>query len=204
MDRFGASDARKKLTREQALKKICQYIPNKIPKISTTGMLSRELYELNKKNKNPHNTFMCVGGMGHAISIATGLAKAKKKIKVFCLDGDGSSLMHMGSMVSSAKCKNLIHIVFNNNSHDSVGGQKTAANNLKFKKVALALGYSEVFSISNEKEISKVIKLCLKNRNSSFIEINCQSGHRKNLIRPIETPEFNKKKFVQFIKKNYG
>ena len=98
-------------------------IPKKIPKISTTGMLSRELNEFNLKNNIEKNTFMCVGGMGHAISIATGIA-SKKKGKVLCLDGDGAITMHLGALSTSAKMNNIIHVVFNNDSHDSVGGQK--------------------------------------------------------------------------------
>lgn len=191
--------SKKKPTREQVLKVLIKYIPSKMPKITTTGMLSREIYEINKKNKNLQNTFMCVGGMGHAISIATGIAKTRSKKKIFCLDGDGASLMHMGSMASSVKCKNLVHILFNNNSHDSVGGQNTAGHNLNFKNIAKSIGYSNTYKISKPKNIQKIIKLCLKNKNSSFVEINCETGHRNNLIRPFETPDYNKEIFMKFL-----
>ena len=107
------------LSREKALFEVCKYLPKNIPKISTTGMLSRELNEKNIKNKTNDSTFMCIGGMGHAISIAAGLAKFKRKKKILCLDGDGSALMHLGAQASSAKKGNLIHIVFNNFAHDS-------------------------------------------------------------------------------------
>jgi phosphonopyruvate decarboxylase len=190
----------KKLTREEFLKELCKNIPNNIPRISTTGMLSRELYEISKKRSN---FFMCVGGMGHAISLATGVATSTtKNKKVICLDGDGAALMHMGSMSSSSKCNNLIHILFNNNSHDSVGGQKTAAQNLKFINIAKAIGYTNVYSISKVNKISDVLKKCLSNKKSSFIEINCRSGHRNNLIRPEDKLVFRKIEFMNFLKNN--
>jgi phosphonopyruvate decarboxylase len=185
-----------RLSREYFLKEICKHLPKSLPKISTTGMLSRELYEINKFNKKSHNTFMCVGGMGHASSIAVGVAKTSKK-KVICLDGDGSVIMHMGSLVTAAKCKNMIHILFNNNSHDSVGGQMTAGDNLNFSKIAKSVGYAKVFKISKLNKLPKIIKESLKSKNNSFIEIICGTGHRNNLLRPGEPPIFNKKQFMK-------
>ena len=197
---YSKNISNKKLIREEFLKELCKNIPNNIPRISTTGMLSRELYEISKKRSN---FFMCVGGMGHAISLATGIATSTvKNKKVICLDGDGAALMHMGSMSSSSKCNNLIHILFNNNSHDSVGGQKTAAQNLKFINIAKAIGYTNVYSISKVNKISDVLKKCLSNKKSSFIEINCRSGHRNNLIRPEDKLEFSKIEFMNFLKNN--
>ena len=197
---YSKNISNKKLTREEFLKELCKNIPNNIPRISTTGMLSRELYEISKKRSN---FFMCVGGMGHAISLATGVAASTtKNKKVICLDGDGAALMHMGSMSSSSKCNNLIHILFNNNSHDSVGGQKTAAQNLKFIKIAKAIGYTNTHSVSKVNKISDVLKKCLSNKKSSFIEINCRSGHRNNLIRPEDKPVFSKIEFMNFLKNN--
>ena len=96
---------------------------------------------------------MCVGGMGHTISIASGLALSKPKKKIFCFDGDGSFLMHLGASTTSAKLKNIIHIVFNNRSHDSVGGQVTSAPHLNLRDIAVKLGYDICMVAKNEKEI---------------------------------------------------
>lgn len=187
-----------KKTREFFLKELYKYLPKNLRKISTTGMLSRELYELDKINKNSNNTFMCIGGMGHASSIAVGLAKKSKK-KVLCLDGDGSAIMHLGSLITAARCKNLIHIIFNNNSHDSVGGQLTAGENLNFCNIARSIGYQNVYKVRNSKELKNFIKKSLKSRNNSFIEIICGAGHRNNLVRPTEKPIFNKNQFMKII-----
>ena len=107
-------------------------------------MLSRELNEINIKNKTNDSTFMCIGGMGHAISIAAGLAKFKRKKKILCLDGDGSALMHLGAQASSAKKGNLIHIVFNNFAHDSVDGDRPPTENINFYKLASEMGYKNL------------------------------------------------------------
>lgn len=180
-------------TREIALKKIFQYIPKNIPKISTTGMLSRELYEINKKEKCLKNTFMTIGGMGHAVSIASGIGLIKNKKKIICLDGDGSILMHLGSLANSAKIKNLIHIVFNNFAHDSVGGQIPPSENINFTKLAKNIGYYNSYKVKNLKNIKNKIQLALKNKKSTFIEIICSKGHRNDLSRPKKNQYIIKK-----------
>ncbi len=185
----------KKKTREYFLKELYKHLPKSLLKISTTGMLSRELYELDKISENSRNTFMCIGGMGHASSVAIGVAIKSKK-KVICLDGDGSAIMHLGSMITAAKCKNLIHIVFNNNSHDSVGGQLTAGENLNFCNIAKAMGYQNVYKVKKTNELKNLVKKSLNSKNSSFIEIICGAGHRNNLVRPAEKPIFNKNQFM--------
>lgn len=193
--------SKKYLSREKALLEVYKHLPKKIPKISTTGMLSRELNEINTKNKTTDSTLMCVGGMGHAISIATGIAKFKRKKKILCLDGDGAALMHLGAQASSAKMKNLIHIVFNNFAHDSVNGRRPPTENISFYKLASELGYSKSFIVKNKKEIKNKIKFSLKSKKSVFIEIICTRGHRKNLTRPEKDTIYYKKKFMNFLKK---
>tara|TARA_B100001248_G_scaffold72302_1_gene51213 strand:- start:4585 stop:5712 length:1128 start_codon:yes stop_codon:yes gene_type:complete len=189
------------LSREKALSEVCKHLPKKIPKISTTGMLSRELNEINLKNKTNDSTFMCVGGMGHAISIATGLAKFKRKKKILCLDGDGAALMHLGAQASSAKIKNLIHVVFNNAAHDSVDGDRPPSENINFYKLANEMGYNKSFIVKTKREIKSKIKFSLKSKKSVFIEIICARGHRKNLTRPEKDTIYYKKKFMEFLKK---
>ena len=173
----------------------------KFPLISTTGMLSRELNEINLKKKSEKKTFMCIGGMGHAVSIATGVALKKKKSKVVCLDGDGSITMHLGSLATSAKVKNMFHIVFNNNSHDSVGGQKTATEGVEYYKIAKSLGYKYCFRANNKKNLLKAIKNSMKLKNSIFLEVLCSKGNRPDLSRPKKKMIMYKKLFINFLKK---
>ena len=115
------------------------------------------------KDSNKTNNFYCVGGMGHAISIATGLAFSKKQ-KIICIDGDGAALMHLGSQASASLNKNLIHIIIKNNVHESVGGQDIASNKINFQKVAKNLGYELSFSCKTRNEIKKSLKFVFKKR----------------------------------------
>ena len=189
----------KLFSREEALLTLIKSIPKKIPKISTTGMLSRELNEFNLKYKSEKNTFMCVGGMGHAISIATGVA-FKKKSKVLCLDGDGAITMHLGALSTSSKINNMIHVVFNNDSHDSVGGQKTASSGTDYYKIAKLMGYKYSKRVKNKKSLNLAIIEILKNKQSSFLEIICTKGSRSSLSRPKKDMITYKKMFKNFLK----
>lgn len=198
-ENFFKRKSKNKNTREEFLIELYKHLPKNSLKISTTGMLSREIYELDLLNKWLDNTFMCIGGMGLASSIAAGIANRSKK-KIICLDGDGAAIMHMGALITSAKFNNIIHILFNNNSHDSVGGQSTAGKNLNFFNIAKSLGYKNVYRIRNPQKLSIVIRKILKLRKNSFIEIICSAGHRNNLARPVEKPVFNKINFMKNFK----
>ena len=132
------------LVREKAINIIMNYIGLKDVIISTTGFTSRELYEYRKNNNQDHSRdFLTVGGMGHASQIALGIALYSKNKSVYCFDGDGSIIMHMGSLSTNGniKCKNLKHIVFNNGSHESVGGQPTTAHKFNMKNIVKNMGY---------------------------------------------------------------
>lgn len=160
--------------------------------ISTTGFTSRELNNLRLKNrskkiKNKGKDFYVVGGMGHASAIALGSSINKKKFrKTICLDGDGSTIMHMGSLATNGyyACRNFKHILFNNYQHESVGGQKTVANNLDFKKISLGCGYQNYFNVSKYKNLYNIINLFLKAKGPSFLEIIIKPGSIQNLGRP--------------------
>ena len=186
-------------SREEALLTLIKKLPKKIPKISTTGMLSRELNEFNLKHNLEKNTFMCVGGMGHAISIASGIA-LKKKTRVVCLDGDGAITMHLGALSTSAKISNIIHVVFNNDSHDSVGGQKTASSGVEYHKIAKLIGYKYSKRVKDKKGLNLAISNILKNKKSSFLEIICAKGSRTNLSRPKKDMLAYKKMFKKFLR----
>ena len=181
------------------IKEILSVLNKKDTIISTTGMASRELYEIRKKNKqNTLVDFLTIGGMGHASQIASGIAMNIKRRKIICIDGDGSLLMHMGSLGISSQFKNLIHILINNKCHDSVGGQPTLGKSIDFSKIAKLCGYKNSILIKKKVNIQKSIRKALKFTKSSFLQINCSKGFRQDLGRPDRNM---KKRKITFIKK---
>ena len=188
------------VSREDALREVINSIEISAPIIATTGMLSRELHELRVLKGQPQTDLLTVGGMGHAISIAIGIACAKPDKQIFCLDGDGASFMHMGALSISAKMNNLTHFVFNNKSHDSVGGQPTCAPDLSLSHIAKSLGYVNALTVLSVKELEKVLRSTNELMGSTFVEIICDRGNRANLGRPTNSPKENLKIFSSFLK----
>ena len=187
------------ILREKYLENIIKKLSSGSNVITTTGILSREVYDILKKNKKKINHFMCVGGMGHAISVAVGVAHNSKK-KVYCFDGDGSVAMHMGALSVSSKQKNIVHILFNNFSHESVGGHDTSTKHVNFSKIAKNLGYKYSQRINKFQDLTKTIRLLTKKKNASFLEIICGKGHRSDVSRPKEKLLFLKKNFKEIYK----
>jgi phosphonopyruvate decarboxylase len=188
------------ITREEAIEAIASCRDGII--VSTTGMISRELYEL-RENENPVNherDFLTVGSMGHASSIALSIALQKPRIQVTCLDGDGAALMHMGALaaIGTKKPRNFCHIVLNNGAHDSVGGQPTIAPLIDLPAIARACGYVHVYQARTKEELKSI--LAEKNEELNFIEVIVKKGARKNLGRPKSSPIENKTAFMNCIK----
>lgn len=184
--------------REDAIKHIISCVDNNSLFISTTGMISRELYELREMNNQSHSMdLLVVGAMGHASSIALGAALNTSK-QIYCLDGDGAVLMHTGSLsiIGTMKPKNLCHIVLNNGAHDSVGGQPTVAFNVDLCQIAKACNYEYVEKIDNLEKIKPALENA-KNK-CSFIEIMVSKGNRSDLGRPKQRPCDN---LIEFMKK---
>ncbi len=184
-----------KLEREKAVEIAVNECEENSVIVCTTGMLSRELFEFRtKKNLGHGKDFLCVGGMGHASQIATGIALSQPKRPIYCFDGDGSCLMHMGSMAitGTKNLSNLIHIVFNNGCHESVGGQPTVAQKIELSKVAQSLGYKFSKTVKDEFNFKKIIKQAKSFKSTSFIEVLVRPGHRPNIGRPTTSPEQNK------------
>ena len=188
----------KLLKREIFLRYIVKNLSRRFNSISTTGIVSRELYEI-LDSKSKINNFMCVGGMGHAISIAAGFAQNSRG-KIICFDGDGAITMHLGSLATSSKYNNLIHIVFNNFSHESVGGHENSAKHVKFYKLAKVLGYKNSTVVKKTHQALDALNKALKFKGSSFIEILCDKGHRQDISRPKEKMQQLKSKFIKYIR----
>lgn len=186
------------LRREDAIKKIIQVAEDDFI-ISTTGKISRELFELRKSHGESHSKdFLTVGSMGHCSSIALGAALQRPKKKFWCLDGDGAVLMHMGAMatIGVAKPKNLIHVVLNNAAHESVGGFPTVATKINLPAIASACGYEFATSVESPQELDEKLSQVKSNDCLSFLEIKCALGSRKNLGRPSTSPTENKISFM--------
>ena len=189
------------LSREEAIKIVVDKLREDDIVVSTTGMISRELFEYREAKQLGHGAdFLTVGSMGHASQIALGIALQKPNRRVFLFDGDGALLMHMGGMaIIGDYCpKNLVHIVFNNGAHDSVGGQPTVGQKIDIEVIAKAVGYTDVVSVDNEMALC-----CAMNHvnhslieGTSFINVNVRKGNRKDLGRPTTTPIENKEAFM--------
>ncbi|MDR2922315.1 MAG: phosphonopyruvate decarboxylase [Treponema sp.] len=187
------------MTREEAIEEIAASRGGII--VSTTGMISRELYELRNKTGTGHERdFLTVGSMGHASSIALSIALQKPKLPVTCLDGDGAALMHMGALaaIGTQKPRNFCHIVLNNGAHDSVGGQPTIAPFIDMPSIARACGYAKVYQAGTKEELKKI--LAEKHDELTFIEVTVKKGARKDLGRPKSTPIENKAALMKYIK----
>lgn len=191
------------MSREEAIEKIMLSAPETAAFVSTTGMASRELYELRDKHGQGHNRdFLTVGGMGHASQIALSIAMQKKDRTIYCIDGDGASIMQMGGMatIGTRNPSNMVHIVLNNGAHDSVGGQPTVGRQIDLCGIAKACGYENVVKASTKEELDAI----LKDKNTfdklTFIEVLVRKGARKDLGRPKTTPQENKKAMMEFLK----
>lgn len=158
--------------------------------VSTTGMISRELYEIREKQKGRHKDLLIAGSMGHASQIALGLALSRSEDKVICLDGDGSVLMHMGSLatIGMAKPSNLIHVMLNNAAHDSVGGHPTGADKVDWPGVAKACGYDRAEIADNPESMKTILRGFLETGKCCFLEVKVAQGARADLGRPVESP----------------
>lgn len=192
-----------KMSREEAIEKIMLNADSKTVFVSTTGMISRELYELRDKyNQDHERDFLTVGGMGHASQIALAIAMQKPERCVFCLDGDGASIMHMGGMatIGSRKLSNYVHFVLNNGSHDSVGGQPTVGREIDLCAIAVGCGYENVIKVKTLQELEQILIDARTNNKLTFVEVMVKKGARKDLGRPKSTPQDNKKAFMEFLK----
>ena len=193
------------MTREEAIRAVAASIGEKDCIVSTTGMISRELFEARTAWGQGHERdFLTVGSMGHASQIALGIALEKKDRKVWCFDGDGATIMHMGSMaiVASKKPSNYIHVVFNNGAHDSVGGQPTVGLKIDLPAVAKAVGYAQTYSTDNMESLTSILQQISKaGQGPVLLEVKVKKGNRKDLGRPTTTPIENKEALMDFLNK---
>ena len=210
----------KSLSRETAIQMVAGAAGPSDVIVSSTGMISRELFEFREAAGQGHERdFLTVGSMGHANQIALGISLEKPGRRVWCFDGDGAVIMHMGSMATvGVKGKsNFVHVVFNNGAHDSVGGQPTVGLQIDLPGIARACGYRNVLSVSTEKELLEALGSVISTPGSVistepegrvekslcgpvFLEIKVRKGNRPDLGRPTTTPLQNRDAFMKFLK----
>ena len=187
--------------REEIIQHIVK-VSGEDPIISTTGKASRELLETRVANNQSHKyDFLTVGSMGHSSSIALGVAINKPETRVWCVDGDGAMLMHMGSMavIGANAPKNLIHIVINNSAHETVGGMPTVASKIDIIAIAKACGYPYAVCVDNFEKLDVEMKAAKERHELSLIEVKCSIGARNNLGRPTTTALENKQNFMEYL-----
>ena len=192
------------MTREEAIQTVAAALGEKDCIVSTTGMISRELFEYRAAmNQGHERDFLTVGSMGHASQIALGIAMAKPDRKVWCFDGDGAAIMHMGSMaiVANKAPKNYVHVVFNNGAHDSVGGQPTVGLKIDFPAIAKAVGYKNAFSVDNKEHLADALNAVKMVEGPVLLQVCVKKGNRKDLGRPTTTPIQNKDALMNFLLK---
>lgn len=191
-------------SREAVINKIISIIPPDTTIVATTGMTSRELFELRKARGESHqHDFLTVGGMGHASQIAAGIASSRPASRVICLDGDGALVMHMGGLLQTVRKHNLVHIVLNNGCHDSVGSQKTLVGNLSLSSFAGSCGFSHSARVSTLDELGTTLEQFMsKLDRSCFLEALCSPGSRADLGRPSVSPSNNKIMFQKYMKQS--
>ena len=189
------------MTREEIIGHILK-ISGADPIVSTTGKASRELFEARTDAGKSHKyDFLTVGSMGHSSSIALGIAIQKPHTKIWCIDGDGAALMHMGAMalLGTNAPKNMVHILINNGAHETVGGMPTVGSQIDFVGIAKACGYPYAVSVAEPGELDQELQAAKQRQTLSLIEVKCSIGARANLGRPTTSAQENKKNFMEYL-----
>lgn len=189
------------MSREEAIEEIVAQLDERDAVVATTGMISRELFEVRRRRGEDLRDFLTVGSMGHASSIAFGIADAHPERQVVCLDGDGAMLMHLGSVavLGQAALPNFKHIVLNNGCHDSVGGQPTVALDVRLGEIARSCGYRVLECVAERADLGEAVRALRACEGPAFLEIRVRRGARENLGRPTSSPAANKDAFMRFL-----
>lgn len=190
------------MTREEAVGVIARLAGSRDAFVSTTGKLSRELFELREAAGQGHaRDFLTVGSMGHASMIALGIAMEKPDRRIWCLDGDGAALMHLGAMavIGQRQPRNLVHVVINNGAHETVGGMPVCEGGLDLCAMAMAAGYRSVCRANSPETLLDAVDAAMTAGELAFIEVMCAVGARDDLGRPTTTTQENRDALMGFL-----
>ncbi len=191
------------MNRERAIEMMLEKMDDQDVVVSTTGKSSREVFEIRVKHGSGHSRdFLTVGGMGHASQIALGIALSKPDRKVYCLDGDGAMIMHMGSaaIIGTQNVPNYRHIIVNNGCHESVGGQPSVGFEIDFQKIVEGCGYKQTHLVENEAQLDQVWDTFASQEGPTMLEVRTTKESRDDLGRPTTTPVMNKEDYMKNLK----
>lgn len=194
------------MLREEIIRHIAD-VTGEDPIVSTTGKASRELFEIREADGQSHKyDFLTVGSMGHSSSIALGIAVNRPEKKIWCIDGDGAVLMHMGAMavIGANHPANLVHVVINNGAHETVGGMPTVAGQIDMPAIAKACGYGYAVSVEDFEGLDRELAAAKERNELTMIEVKCSIGAREDLGRPTTSAAENKKAFMEYLEEAAG
>ena len=189
------------MTREDAIKAIVDNLDGSEAIVSTTGKTSRELFEYRVAKGEKARDFYTVGSMGCSASIANAIALEKPDKQIFVFDGDGAVIMQMGALatIGHYKTKNLYHVIFDNEAHESTGGQPTVSSSVNFEQIALACGYKSAKTVEKKADLEEAVKNMKSSEGPQMLIVKVNKGARKDLGRPTTTPIENKEAFMEFL-----
>ena len=200
-----AAERRLPLTRSTAIERVLDVLDPGAVVVSTTGMTSREVFAYRERNGQRHDQdFLTVGSMGHASQIALAIAQRHPGRQVWCLDGDGAVIMHMGSLaiIGSQGASNFRHVVVNNGAHDSVGGQPTAGLTIDIPAIARACGYRTVDTAASLEELTATLRALREATGPALLEVRVASDAHTDAGRPTTTPVENKAAFMRALQRD--
>lgn len=189
-----------RMTRERAAEILLAGAGGEDVFICTTGKLSREVFEIRERRGQGHGKdFLTVGSMGHASMIALRVAQEKPARKIWCLDGDGAALMHLGAMeiIGQQAPANLIHVIINNGAHETVGGMPVCDRKMDIPGAAKAAGYPQLLTARDETSLKAALRVARSGKGPVMLEVLCANGARADLGRPTTTPRENRDAFMK-------
>ena len=192
------------LTREAAVETLLGLGGERDIFVCTTGKLSREVFEARERRGEDHaRDFLTVGSMGHASMIALGIAREQPERRVWCLDGDGAALMHLGALeiIGQQQPENLVHVVIDNQAHESVGGMPVCARKLDLPALGRAAGYRRILEADSREELEKALAGLQPQEGPALVTVRCACGARADLGRPTTTPRENREALMAFLRK---
>ena len=185
------------MIRKNAINLITKYIGNE-PIIAANGFISRDLFNVNNKPTN----FYMIGSMGLASSIGLGIALKNPKKRIFVFDGDGNILMNLGSLttIGSLKPKNFIHIVFDNSSHESTGGQPTNTEFVHIDKIAKSCNYNKVYRLKKKSDVLRIFNKLKSLKGPIMIVIKIKNSNQVSQRIDLNTITI-KNRFMSYLKR---
>lgn len=189
--------AEKRIRRCDAIQVIRNLLTNGELIVGSTGKIGRELFSLGHSS----NQFYVLGGMGCASAIGLGLSLCQRKHRLVVLDGDGAALMNMGALATIGHCHpdNLIHVILDNEAHESTGGQPTASGSIDFADIASACSYGAVFRCDSGLALTEIVNIALNSEGPVLIHVKVALGSDPNLGRPTLSPMQMKEQFMRHV-----